>query len=188
MEASPRYTRAFEIVVTHEGGFVWNPRDPGGATKLGISLRYARTKGLRFDLDGDGDVDVDDIRRVDADTAHRAFWEDFWSPCKCDELPPELALLVFDAAVNSGPGQAVEWLQRACQVKPDRIIGPVTLGFALNPRVPELFQMRRLRAMQTMRWEDFGRGWSSRVLELSYQARAYAAEVAAAPVGQGALL
>jgi lysozyme family protein len=32
-----RFEQAVELVLQHEGGFVQHPRDPGGATKFGIT-------------------------------------------------------------------------------------------------------------------------------------------------------
>lgn len=194
-EFSPRYLRAFAIVVAHEGGFVNNAADPGGATQWGISLRYARSKGLLYDIDGDGDVDVDDIRRVTQDTARRAFWEDFWRPVRADEMPAELSLLLFDASVNSGPVAAIKMLQRAISTRPDGILGPITISYAQHARAPELFQRKRLDYMQAATdtkgralWPSFGKGWSDRVLQLSYQARSFAADDAATVAEQGAML
>jgi hypothetical protein len=48
------------------------------------------------------------------------------NPVWADELPPVLRYVKFDAAVNSGPRQAVLWLQRACGVPNDGVIGPRT--------------------------------------------------------------
>ena len=44
---------AVEIVV-HEGGLSKNKNDRGGITNFGVSLRYARGKGLVMDLNHDG--------------------------------------------------------------------------------------------------------------------------------------
>ena len=42
-------------------------------------------------------------------------------------MPPSIALLVFDSAINSGIGRAVRWLQDAASVAQDGVIGPRTL-------------------------------------------------------------
>lgn len=174
------YARAFAIVHGHEGGFVDHPRDPGGATNHGVSLRYARSKGLLFDLDRDGDVDADDIRLITPAQAMAAFWSDFWRPCRCDELAPDLAVLVYDAAVNSGAPQAIRWLQRAVGVREDGIIGPLTMARIDNaptPLIAHRFHWTRATALTELpTWPTFGRGWARRLAALPYQAQAILAE------------
>lgn len=169
---TPRFDRAFAIVVDHEGGFVNHPRDPGGATNRGVSLRYARTRGLLFDLDRDGDVDEDDIRLVTLDHARAAFHADFWRPVSGDELPPGLALLLFDAAIHSGAPQAAQWLQQAAGVKADGVVGPITRRAAWQPGMAQRFHRRRIEALTRLPgWHAFGRGWATRLAVLPFQAQ-----------------
>ena len=106
-------------ILTHslgiEGGFVSAERarrvgDPGGATNHGISLRYAASKGLLFDLDQDGDVDEADIRLITPEQALDAFYRDFYLAPKLDRLPAELQPVMVDYQINSG-AQAVKSLQ-----------------------------------------------------------------------------
>lgn len=170
-----RYDQAFGVVLGHEGGFVDHPRDPGGATNHGVSLRYARGKGLLFDVDRDGDVDADDIRLITPDQAKAAFREDFWDPIRGDDLPPALALLAFDAAVNSGAGAATRWLQAAARVRVDGVIGPRTLEAVQRQDVAEAFHAARMEAMGRMGgWPSFGRGWAVRMARLPFQAMRFA--------------
>lgn len=110
---SARLEAIADEILRIEGGFVNHPADPGGATNHGISLRYARSKGLQFDLDRDGDVDEHDIRLVTPEIARGAFFEDFFYGPKIHTLPEPLHAQMFDYAVNSGPGQAIKSLQHA---------------------------------------------------------------------------
>ncbi|WP_413206735.1 glycoside hydrolase family 108 protein [Rhodospirillum sp. A1_3_36] len=124
-------------VLAHEGDFVNHPADPGGATNHGVSLRFLRSLGLELgDVDGDGDIDVDDIKALTSDDAAELFHLKFWGPCGCDkiaEISPILAIKLFDVAVNVGVRQAVKLLQRATVplgvgVVDDGIVGPQTLS------------------------------------------------------------
>jgi lysozyme family protein len=171
---TPRFRAAFRIVVAHEGGFVDHASDPGGATNHGVSLRYARTKGRLLDLDQDGDVDADDIRRLTVEQAAELYHDDYWRPVRGDEVPAMVALVAFDAAINNGAGQAVRWLQRAAGVADDGRFGPRTLAAVqLAPPLQLAARLHLDRARMMTRlstWPAFGRGWAVRLAELPFQA------------------
>jgi len=119
-------------IVAREGGFVNDPDDPGGATKHGVTIRTLRRLGL--DLDRDGDVDIDDVRRVDEDLAVRLFIEHYFERPRLDDLPEVLQPSVFDMYVNAG-AEAVRILQRLLvsmriAVAVDGIVGPQTIAAA----------------------------------------------------------
>jgi len=119
-------------IVRREGGFVNDPDDPGGATKHGVTIGTMRRLGI--DLNDDGDVDVDDVRRVDEDLAVDLFLKHYYFEPGIDELPNEdmrLRASVFDMQVNAG-SNAVKILQRLVtrmgyKTSVDGIIGPKTL-------------------------------------------------------------
>lgn len=117
-------------IIAREGGFVDDPDDPGGATKHGVTIHTMRRLGL--DLDGDGDVDRQDVQRISAALAEEIFLRDYFEKPRIGELPEVLQATVFDMYVNAG-GQAVRILQRlvssmgqVCAV--DGVIGPKTLA------------------------------------------------------------
>ena len=132
MSKSKSFEWALTCVLHHEGGFVDHASDPGGATNKGISLRFLR--GAGEDIDGDGDIDVDDILALDDDNVSRLYETHFWKPAKCDKIKSQMiATKVFDMAVNMGVGQAWKLVQRACntlgtQLVEDGKAGPATLA------------------------------------------------------------
>ena len=70
----PNQQEVFEAAHAHvakwEGGYFDHPNDPGGVTMYGVSLMFL--KGLDLwegDIDGDGDIDRDDVLAVTKDTA-----------------------------------------------------------------------------------------------------------------------
>jgi len=107
----------FDKLLGHEGGYVFNPADPGGETKWGISKRSYPNL---------------DIKNLTVEDAKRIYWRDYWLRCGCEDLPRGLAFDVFDAAVNSGANQAARWLQTALGVRADGVIGPDTKAAAAN--------------------------------------------------------
>jgi lysozyme family protein len=123
MSATENFKWALKVVLHHEGGFVDDRDDPGGATDFGISLRFLQSvledsDGDGFadgDIDRDGDIDIDDIRSLDLDDVEKLYKNKFWKKAKCDKIISQLvAVKVFDMAVNMGPSQAWKLVQRAC--------------------------------------------------------------------------
>lgn len=105
----------------HEGGYVDNPSDPGGATNFGISFRTLSSARWRDengfligDKDQDGQISVSDIQNLTEDDAVNIYFHYFWKPYRFDEMPTiGLAYQLFDMGVNAGPGNAQKLLQRA---------------------------------------------------------------------------
>lgn len=117
-----------EDIVAREGGFVNDPDDPGGPTKHGVTIHTMRRLGL--DLDGDGDVDRDDVAAMTPDRAADLFVREFFERPRIGLLPEALQATVFDMYVNTG-SNAVRILQRLLRdmgldIAVDGIIGPQT--------------------------------------------------------------
>lgn len=142
---SRHFDAAVEIVLKHEGKFSNNKKDPGGATNWGISLRYLKSlekeTGSKFaigDVDMDGDVDAEDIRKLTREQAveiYRKYWKDSGMPAieKAISSGP-IVIKIFDTAVNAGPNQAFRLLQRALRactgdaIADDGVVGAQTLA------------------------------------------------------------
>ena len=58
-------------IIAREGGYVNDPDDPGGATKFGVTIHTMRRLGL--DLDGDSDIDAEDVKRLTRQQAVQIF-------------------------------------------------------------------------------------------------------------------
>lgn len=153
------FDTAFEKLLGHEGGFSDHAADPGGKTRYGITEAVAREVGYRGDM-----------RELPLDLAKRIYMERYWRPVRADELPAGVRYAVFDAAVNSGPGQAVKWLQRAAGVADDGVLGPKTMAAVNSLNADSLrskILAQRLRFMSSLpNWPAFSRGWSRRIADL----------------------
>lgn len=94
-----------------------HPKDPGGPTKNGVSLKYLKGLGIDLgDLNRDGKIDIDDIRTVTEDVAKSLFRQSFWMEGKAALLPPLTSMIYYDFSVTSGFGRAAIELQRAIDV------------------------------------------------------------------------
>jgi len=147
------FDQVFDKLINHEGGYVFNPHDPGGETKFGISKRsYPH-------------LDIHSLTLADAKTIYK---RDFWDRAQCDKLHPDLAFELFDGAVNSGIGQAIRWLQRAVGVADDGVVGPLTLASINRENDTSAIRARynghRLDFMTRLStWDVFGKGWARRI-------------------------
>lgn len=145
------FDQAFERLLGHEGGYVNDPRDPGGETNWGISKRAY--------------PDVD-IKALTQDQAKAIYRRDYWAPVRADELPDSVRFDVFDAAVNSGTTQSAKWLQRAAGAQPDGVIGAQTVAAARSagPLLATHFNGYRLQFYtDSGNWPTYGKGWARRV-------------------------
>jgi lysozyme family protein len=182
------FEKALPRLIAHEGGYADHPRDPGGATKFGITrATLAAWRG--------GPVTKTDVRRLTQNQAAEIYKARYWDAVSADALPAGVDYCVFDAAVNSGPARAARWLQAAARVAQDGAIGPKTLAAvaALDRArlIDDICDVRLafLRGLST--WAVFGRGWERRVEEVRNIARAMACEAvppstpATKPAGTG---
>lgn len=150
------FETAFDLLITHEGGFSNHPNDPGGATMYGVTEAVARAEGY-----------TGPMQDLTLDFAKSVYRKRYWDACRCDQMPDPLRYPLFDAAVNSGPGQAIKWLQSAVGVKVDGAIGPVTQQ-AVNVLPAQVTRQKmvgaRLRFMTNLaNWPSFSKGWARRI-------------------------
>jgi len=150
------FDTAFDLLITHEGGFSNHPDDPGGATMYGVTEAVARAEGY-----------TGAMRDLSLDFAKQIYRKRYWDACRCDQMPDQLRYPLFDAAVNSGPNQAIKWLQSAAGVKADGKIGPVTRSAVINLNPYALTKNMvgiRLRFMTNLsNWPSFSKGWARRI-------------------------
>lgn len=166
------FERALPVILRHEGGFVNHPRDPGGMTNLGV------TKATWEGWTGKPATEAD-MRALTVDAVAPLYRKNYWDKLRGDELPPALALCVFDFGVNAGPSRAARYLQRLVGAAEDGEIGGATLA-AVRAWVARVGEAEAVRAYQEARrgyyrqlstFATFGRGWLRRVDETEAEAR-----------------
>jgi len=169
------FDHCFSIVLGAEGGFTANPADPGNWT--GGRVGQGTCKGTKFGISAAAypTLDIASLTPAEAKALYRA---NYWDKLVGDRLPPVLALIVFDAAVNNGRYRAAVWLQQAAGVTTDGVIGPMTLNairdIAAQPNgraaLCSGFLAQRLMFMVALpTWSVFGSGWDRRLFRLPYE-------------------
>lgn len=160
---------ALGVVRFWEGGLVDHPRDPGGITNLGVSLRFLRAIGL--DINGDGVVDRADIIDIAPADVAKLFRRHFWDRLLCDQLPAGIDVAVFDCGVNQGNARSARILQKCLKVKADGVIGPVTVA-AARAHVDPTTLLRDFMARRAVHYSGlrnvvvFGLGWFRRLFDV----------------------
>lgn len=157
------FNKAFKDVLVYEGGYVDDPDDPGGMTNMGITAKtLAEFTGRRLST-----ITEKEMRELTKDQVKPIYKRKYWDACKCDQLPAGLDILVFDFAVNSGPGRAIKELQQCLRVDDDGILGVITLKhistFPLELLIKEYANARRDFLQQIKTFPKFGKGWIARV-------------------------
>ena len=156
------FDEIIEVVLHHEGGYVNDPKDPGGETNFGIAKR--------------SHPDVD-IKNLTKEGAKEIYKEVYWDGNKVESLPEDLRHIYFDMCVNQGRGTAVKILQRACVAKGADIaidggMGPGTMG-AIETYKPSTERVRcyRLKHYYDLvnakpEQERFLYGWYKRAISI----------------------
>jgi lysozyme family protein len=125
------FASAIAVVLHHEGGYVCDPDDPGGATKYGVT---AASLGTWLGLGRD--ATCAEVQALTVDEAKEFYRRRFWNRGQYGFLHDQrIATKLFDAAVNMGPSQAHRIFQRALgdvewPVTVDGVIGPATIAAA----------------------------------------------------------
>ena len=133
-----KFDEIIEVVLHHEGGYVNDPKDPGGETNFGIAKR--------------SHPDVD-IKNLTKDGAKEIYKEHYWDKNKVESLPEQLRHIYFDMCVNQGKGRAVKILQKAANAKGKNLkvdggLGPATLNAI------QKISLDRVRAYRVLRFAN----------------------------------
>lgn len=146
-----------------EGGWVDDPDDNGGATNRGVTLTTYRSFFGQHKT-------KEDLKNM-TDDEWRFIMKSFWDSCRADEIDNQvIAEMLVDWRIHSG-GIAIRKIQEAFSLKPDGIVGPLTLGALNGPDSKAILdRMKACRIRYYNRLIDSGRchkkyrkGWINRV-------------------------
>lgn len=174
MTPDERFARCDALEVTYEGGSAYTnrPDDKGGPTRWGITL--ATLSAWRGHV-----CTPDDVANLTGEEAGQIRRKNYWDVVSGDDLPDGVDLIIYDCAINQGPGTAVRALQSQLGTTPDGIMGPGTLGaLAAVTDIPGL--INRIGARRAALYKGlptfamFGAGWMNRLTSVMATAKSWA--------------
>lgn len=163
------------FILSFEGGFVNDKDDAGGATNKGVTI--ATWKKVGYDKNGDGDIDVQDLKLItDQEAVNAVLRPHYWNRWKADQIESQsLANILVDWVWGSG-ANGIKIPQRMLGVTMDGVVGPKTLA-ALNgtnhkdffeavKKEREAFFNRIVKAKPTQK--KFLKGWLRRLNSIGW--------------------
>lgn len=152
---------AFAFVIGIEKGYQDLPSDRGNWT--GGRVGVGTCRGTKYGISAASFPDYD-IKNLTLEQAKALAKARYWDRYSCDSLDAQIATQVFDAAYNGG--EPAQWLQQACGVPADGVIGPHTVeaSKAIDPmKVCMRIDAYRLMYMAGLPLEQFDDGWMRRI-------------------------
>lgn len=133
------------FILSWEGGFVNDKADT--PTNKGVTIATWRKQG--YDKDGDGDIDVDDLKLIsDEDAVNVILHPHYWNRWKADQIHSQsLANILVDWVWGSG-AHGIKIPQQMLGVKVDGIVGPKTIEALNNTDYEEFFNQIKQRRFE----------------------------------------
>lgn len=186
------FKTAYDMIMTHEGGYSNDPDDAGGETYKGVSRKYhpdwegwTIIDQLKDSSNFPGNLSHSpQLREMVTQFYKDKYWDVFWG----DRIPVQsLATELFDISVNLGRKRSVRFLQRALNllnrnqqnypdISEDGVFGPNTMD-TLNQYLSIddvnylLIILNSLQGNHYIEYmegapeqEKFARGWLKRVV------------------------
>ena len=161
-----RIEKLKSFILSWEGGFVNDLRDPGGATNKGVTLATFRSVFGK-------DKTVKDLKKITDSQWMTIFKTKFWDRYKADSIKDEwITYLLVDWLWTSGPGNAIERVQKFLGLKVDGIVGNVTINKINSFNGKELFiklwHLRENFIKTRAQYPIYGKGWLRRLNGIQY--------------------
>ena len=157
------FDQCFPVLLKEEGGFVHDPRDPGGITNLGVTKKV-------WEAWVHHPVGEADMRALTPSAVAPLYRVQYWNAVSGDAMHPAIAFCLFDFAVNSGVSRAARYLQAIVGAGQDGHIGPGTLAAldkwittnSVAAFVRRYMNDRRAFYKSLPTFGVFGKGWLAR--------------------------
>jgi lysozyme family protein len=156
----------FGALMGNEGGFTDNPNDPGNwssgvvgqgmleGTMWGVSAPVARANGY-----------TGPMQDLPQSLAKAIAKKKYWDPYQLDQIDPNIAFQVMDAAYNGG--HPAQWMQQSAGVTADGVIGAQTIAAIRAANVYQFimrFDSCRLDYLASLKaLPSFAGGWMRRI-------------------------
>ena len=163
-----------KFILSFEGGYVNDPKDRGGATNMGVTIATWKAQG--YDKNGDGKIDVKDLRIISVADAINIMRKNYWNRWKADQINDQnLANTLVDWVWGSGKNGIVI-PQQMLGVTADGIVGPNTIKALNDVYAPAFFEKLRKRRLQYIdniikkdrTQKRFQAGWYRRINAINY--------------------
>jgi len=192
------YKDAINKVLEHEGGFVNNPLDKGGATNWGVT-QETYNNYMTYITGKPYVSTVAEIQAMPLDTAIKIYKLFYWDVIWGDKIKKySVAAAIFDQAINRGPDAALKQAQRVLGITQDGLMGNNTLT-ALNnatattdseAKFLSSYLQESILAYNTIVKNNpsqsvFLNGWLKRVESLRSYVNSYIGSINATTVGIG---
>lgn len=164
------FNKSFDLVLGHEGGFSDDPRDKGnwlpdgrkGCTNLGVTQ-------TTWEMFVGRKSDATEMKALTREKVRPLYKKLFWDKCRCDDLSDGVDYLVYDFAVNAGPGASAKILQRAVGTTQDGQIGNMTVAAAQRFDAEDLvkrFSQSKRDFYISLNNPVYQQGWLNRVRDV----------------------
>jgi lysozyme family protein len=180
-----KFSRSLHTVLNYEGGYVNNPKDPGGATNKGITQRVydAYRHWMKRP--------IQTVQKITDPEVEDVYCNSYWKPMKCEAFKLPVALCMFDSAVQWGVHGALVLMGEALGLPmvSDSLTILKSLGLHTDQRdlVLRIYKARAARRLKRVLQAPsqivFLKGWQQRDTALRDLALKYVVEDVVARTG-----
>lgn len=166
------YQNALGFVLGVEGKLSNEVGDKGGYTDYGVTQATYNAWRLGRELP------LQSVSLITSEEVSAVYFDLFWVPCRCPNLPARLDLCVFDAGVQHSDKEAIEMLQEALDGQVTGFFGPLTMGLvqraveaeSIDAVIGRMLDIRRkfyVRIVERdVTQQKFINGWMNRIVRL----------------------